>query len=770
MSDTSPQDLSKLETAFATDPKAFVPLTNAYLQLGRFMEAMVVCKKGIKAMPESVEGRLLLGRVYAEQGKVPKAIEEIKGVLGTNPENAEAHFFHGQMLEKSGKFDEAIEEFKEAIRRNRKHDGAWAALRAKGIDFDPGPSPEEIAERRAAEEAARLAAEEAARLAAEEAARQAEEARQAAEAEAAALRAQQAKAAALSAAMGGPRPTGSMPRITGSMSLNDPALQGAPAPQAVDPAFAAAYAQTLYGYAGPQTQTGKKGLGVGFTFGLAALLLLVVVGIVGGLTIHRRQQDEVIALLKEQQALVKKDTTTGHKKALDKLEAALKIDDDNEITVSQYAYSLNLLNDRGVKEIESKVVEATARAKKKAPEHPLSVAAQMIAARTTGNAAEAEALGRKLGSDVKALPLPVRVELGRALAAQGKIADMLAIADSVKDAPDVNALTFAGDAYRRAGDNYRARQALDNAMKTELYHDPARALRALLILEQEDVVNLTVALDDAATLLDLGKDALGNRQRGYATLARALIGQRVRAGSEKEAQRDLETARMLLRNDPEMPLFDALQAKANKDWDGTIKLLGDAIKLDPYRLPPYLLLIDASARAKKFDVADKTYDSARAAFGDNLSLGLARASRLNGEDKSDEALAHLQDMLKTNDVAEVHRDIGKVWMKKGDVQKAVDNLKKAAEKASSRSPGIQANVYTWLGRALAKAEDHAQAKEAYAQALAATSEFPSTYYHLGLSLTALNEEAPAKEAFQKYLRAEPQGVYAEEAKARLGGG
>jgi tetratricopeptide (TPR) repeat protein len=758
MSDTSPQDLSKLETAFAADPKAFVPLTNAYLQLGRFMEAMVVCKKGIKALPESVEGRLLLGRVYAEQGKVPKAIEEIKGVLGTNPENADAHFFHGQMLEKSGRFDEAIEEFKEAIRRNRKHDGAWAALRAKGIDFDPGPSPEEIAERRAAEEAAR---------AAEDAARAAEEARQAAEADAAALRAQQAKAAALSAAMGGPRPTGSMPRITGSMSVNDPAMQ---APQAVDPAFAAAYAQTLYGYAGPQTQTGKKGLGLGFTFGLGALLLLVIVGIVGGLTVHRRQQDEVLGLLKDQQAFVKKDTTIGHKKALDKLEAALKIDDDNEIAVSQYAYSLNVLNDRGVKEVEPKVADATARAKKKAPEHPLSTAAQMISARMAGNAAEAESMGRKLGSDVKALPLPVRVELGRALAAQGKIADMLAVADSLKDAPDVNALTFAGEAYRRSGDTFRARQALDNAMKIELYHDPARALRALLILEQEDVVNLPVALDDAATLLDLGKDALGNRQRGYATLARALIGQRVRAGSEKETQRDIDAARLLLRNDPEMPLFDAMQAKANKDYDGAIKLLGEATKLDAFRLAPYLQLIEIGARAKKFDVSDKAYTDARAVFGDNLDLGLARAVRLLTEDKNDAALEQLQGMLKTNDVAEVYRDIGKVWMKKGDVQKAVENLKKAAEKASSRSPGIQANVYTWLGRALAKAEDHAQAKEAYAQALSATSEFPSTFYWLGVSLSALNDEAGAKEAFQKYLRAEPQGSYAEDAKTRLGGG
>jgi tetratricopeptide (TPR) repeat protein len=761
MSDTSPQDLSKLESAFAADARAFVPLTTAYLQLGRFMEAMVVCKKGIKAVPDSVEGRLLLGRVYAEQGKVPKAIEEVKAVLATNPGNADAHYFHAQMLERSGRFDDAIESFKETIRQNRRHEGAWSALRAKGIDFNPGPSPEEIAAQRAAEEAARRAAEEAARRLEEE--RLAAEA--AVAAEAAALRAQQAKAAALAAAMG-PRTTGSMPRITGSMAVNDPSL--APTPT-VDPAFAAAYAQTLYGYQGPQTQTGKKGLGFGFTFGLGALLLLVLVGFGGGMWRYRAQQDEVLALLREQQALVKKDTTLGHKKALDKLEAALKIDDDNDIAVSQYAYSLNLLADRGVKEVEAKVAEATARAKKKAPQHPLSVAAQMVAARLSGNAAGAEALGRQLNADSKALPVPVRVELGRALAAQGKIADMVAVADSLRDVPDVNALVFVGEAYRRTGDNFRARQALDNALKTELYHDPARSLRALLILEQEDVVNLPVALDDVTTLIDLGKDAVGNRQRGYATLGRALIGQRVRAGSEKETQRDIDAARLLLRADPEMPLFDALQAKANKDWAGAIKLLGDAIKLDTFRIAPYLQLIEIAARAKKFDVADKAYADARTIFGDNLDLGLARAARLNADDKSDEALAHLQGMLKTNDVAEVHRDIGRVWMKKGDVQKSVENLKKAAEKASSRSPSIQANVYTWLGRALAKADDHAQAKESYAQALAATSEFPATYFHLGVSLMVLGEEAAAKDAFQKYLRAEPQGTYAEDAKSRLAG-
>ena len=118
MSDTpssgAPQDLSQLEMAFAADPKAFVPLTTEYLRLGRFMEAMVVCKKGIKAVPDSVDGKLLLARVYAEQGKVPKAVEELKGVLSTNPESAAGHFLLGQMHERAGRFDEAAAHWRRA--------------------------------------------------------------------------------------------------------------------------------------------------------------------------------------------------------------------------------------------------------------------------------------------------------------------------------------------------------------------------------------------------------------------------------------------------------------------------------------------------------------------------------------------------------------------------------------------------------------------------------------------------------------------------------
>src|SRR6476661_5765048 len=83
----SPAELAKLEHAFATDPasEAYKPLAEAYLGMGRFMEAMVVCKKGVKAHPSLPDPRVLLSRVYAEQGKDKKALEELLAALQVAP-------------------------------------------------------------------------------------------------------------------------------------------------------------------------------------------------------------------------------------------------------------------------------------------------------------------------------------------------------------------------------------------------------------------------------------------------------------------------------------------------------------------------------------------------------------------------------------------------------------------------------------------------------------------------------------------------------------
>src|SRR3954471_9046918 len=103
----SPSELAKLEHAFATDPssEAYRPLAEAYLGMGRFMEAMVVCKKGVKAHPTAADPRVLLARVYADQGKEKKALEEVQGALTVAPTDKAALRLMGSLQMKTGEGD-----------------------------------------------------------------------------------------------------------------------------------------------------------------------------------------------------------------------------------------------------------------------------------------------------------------------------------------------------------------------------------------------------------------------------------------------------------------------------------------------------------------------------------------------------------------------------------------------------------------------------------------------------------------------------------------
>src|SRR5512143_1049724 len=94
---TTAAELSALEHAFAADPAsdAYRPLTEAYLAMGRFMEAMVVCKKGVKAHPDDPAAKVLLARVYADQGKDRKALEELQAVVAAYPTFAAANKLAG---------------------------------------------------------------------------------------------------------------------------------------------------------------------------------------------------------------------------------------------------------------------------------------------------------------------------------------------------------------------------------------------------------------------------------------------------------------------------------------------------------------------------------------------------------------------------------------------------------------------------------------------------------------------------------------------------
>lgn len=759
-------DLAELEMRFAKDPTsdAFIALSAAYLEQGRFMEAMVVAKKGIRSQPENVEGRLLLARVYAGQGKVPKATEEVNALLEIAPKSAEAHFVLGQLHERSGRFEDAIDAFKETLILDRRHEGAIAALKAKGIEFDPGPSPEEIAAKQAAEDAAKKAAEDAARAAAE--------------AEAQRIAAENAEKESRRAAARQAIPTPVTGTATGAASTPPTRAQSASLP----PMDVAPY----YGaYAGP-TATGGRRFGLGFSFGLFSLLLMAVVGLVLWLRANKAEKEEIAMHAKEAQAGLKADTTFGLKTAIDRYQKILKIDDDNDMAASRLAFTYQVLvNERGFREMDSDAGKALELATKVGKDQPFTVAAEMWRLAYSGKPDDALARFETYSKDQEAnAPLLPRVAVaaGQAYLARARMnalqgdaglqkanADLEAIKkliEGYKDSDEPSAHAFAAGFWRRIGDDARARVAADAALRFSPDHDVARTQRALQILESKDLANVGTALDDVSHVLDLGKDNSGARQRGLATLGRAEL--RRLADRKDEAQRDLDAAKKALGREPAALLLEARWLLGDDKAEAAQEMLESARKLDAVRIRVWsTLFAAASADKKRSEAAIPLVREADLLFGDPPLLIGDRVDVFRKADKLSDVEKWLAERASKNDSAEVHRELARLAGAKGDADKQLAELKIATEKAEKVGRLTKAEIFTQYGAALAKKGDHAAAIEALTSAVNAAGSYAPALYYLGVSLQATGKTGAAKDAFGRAAQLDPSSGAAKAAKREL---
>jgi len=758
-------DLAELEMRFAKDPtsNAFIALSAAYLEQGRFMEAMVVAKKGIRSQPDNVEGRLLLARVYAGQGKVPKATEEVNALLEIAPKSAEAHFVLGQLHERSGRFEDAIDAFKETLILDRRHEGAIAALKAKGIEFDPGPSPEEIAAKQAAEDAARKAAEDAARAAAEAEAAQA----------AAANAEKEARRAAARQAI----PTPVTGTATGASTPPTRAQGASLPPMDVGPYYGA--------YAGPTATSGRR-FGLGFSFGLFSLLLMAVVGLVLWLRANKAEKEEIAMYAKEAQAGLKADTTFGLKTAVDRYQKILKIDDDNDMAASRLAFTYQVLvQERGFREMDADAGKALELASKVAKDQPFTVAAEMWQGAFSGKPDDAIARFEAFSKDQEAnTPLLPRVAVaaGQAYLARARMnalqgepglqkafADLEAIkklVEGYKDTDEPSAHAFSAGFWRRLGDDARARVAADAALRFSPDHDVARTQRALQILESKDLANVGTALDDVSHVLDLGKDNSGARQRGLAMLGRAEL--RRLADRKDEAQRDLDAAKKALGREPAALLLEARWLLGDDKAEAAQEMLESARKLDAVHIRVWSTLFTAaSADKKRADAAIPLLREADILFGDPALLIGDRVDVYRKADKLGDVEKWLAERAAKNDSAEVHRELARLAGAKGDADKQLAELKIATEKAEKVGRLTKAEIFTQYGAAHAKKGDHAAAIEALTSAVNAAGSYAPALYYLGVSLQATGKTAAAKDAFGRAAQLDPSSGAAKAAKREL---
>ena len=79
---TKDREVGAQEVALAAGLKSsvFVQLAEAYRSQGRYEEAIATCQKGLEKMPDSLRGRLLLGKCYLEKTMTAQAREELEKV------------------------------------------------------------------------------------------------------------------------------------------------------------------------------------------------------------------------------------------------------------------------------------------------------------------------------------------------------------------------------------------------------------------------------------------------------------------------------------------------------------------------------------------------------------------------------------------------------------------------------------------------------------------------------------------------------------------
>ena len=91
-------------------------LGNAYLNLGRYQDAVEAYKQAIKIKPDYADAHYYLGNAYDKLGRYQEAIEAFGQAIKIKPDYAEAHYNLGLAYGKLGRYQDAVESYKQTVR------------------------------------------------------------------------------------------------------------------------------------------------------------------------------------------------------------------------------------------------------------------------------------------------------------------------------------------------------------------------------------------------------------------------------------------------------------------------------------------------------------------------------------------------------------------------------------------------------------------------------------------------------------------------------
>ncbi len=758
----SPGELAKLEHAFATDPSsnAYRPLAEAYLSVGRFMEAMVVSKKGVKAHPNIAEPRLLLARVYQQQGKDRKALEETLGAIQVAPTDKVALRIAAELQLKLGELEAGRANLLKAYQLDSQDTETLAMMGQWKVE-PPRAAPPVLAP---VQTTARVPA----RAAAEE------------------------RAPGLPPpAPPGPRRSPPAPAQRGSNGAS-----GAEEPsrrERVGSARSVLEEESTSDRLRPAPRVPSMRRTV-------AIVLLLAIPLAGGSYFlwgrwkaqRNREIKKNLATAAEQ---LRHDSYESYKRASIAADKVLELDPGSTAAHGYLAYAYVVRwGEHGGGDEARKLAEEHLEAGKRGGEVSSHLyAADALYQHYSGKDSQGlhdleqrirsfDAENRKSSLMYLTLAL-IQMNSGDLEHARESLDTAQALAPD-----DARIYAALGTLNRRRGQDNEAAKSFDFALRYEKDHPEALLGKALLILQQ-DRPEYTIAAKVIRKLIESDPPP-SPRQLATAHLVRSLLISRVssempeykpesqrqlseitgvpvdRTRAQSEAQKAEETGFALDRTNPELHVIKGRRLLFEQKTDAALSEMRLAIKMDPTRAHFYVELARAlmqkpggekDAQEALVNALKTVHDSPK------LLVMLGNAYRRQG--KLDDALAQYSRALNDPKARnpEARLAMGSIYRERKEYPKAAQALEKSAQEFIGQ-PGKLAAVYSELGRVYEEKGDRAKADEVFQKALAADEEYSPAYYHYARFLSSdARQASKAKTTAQEYLKRDPRGEFATEA-------
>jgi tetratricopeptide (TPR) repeat protein len=720
----SPTEIAALEHAFSADPSsgAWRSLTEAYLSVGRFMEAMVVCKKGVKARPDDPTARVLMAQVYAAQGKDKKALEELAEALRTHPDDVPANRMAGVLQLKLGEKEAGEAALRKAAELLPDDPETLEALRKWGVTPAPPrppPAPPPAPER----------------------------ARPAAPAMAPpVLSPAGAGRAAAPAAHPAPAPAaaGTTSTSTSTAAAAVRAATGTRHKAQRNEAYAEHLAEKFQTeewqlrHRPPPRKTSRAAV-IG-----TLLLATVLLGALGGWwamsAYRKRRAVEIDRLLKQTRELLEKDAYASYKEAGQLCEKILERDPDSLGGRSYLAYVDAIRwGEHGEPEgFREEAKKQVALAKKLGQTHSHLLAADAYLQYYGGDPkGAAEGLQRFLSGSEGGTSALLHGTLG---IIQMQVGDLDAARDSLilaqRYAPgDVRIVQHLAELYRRRGVGFELQAwTLYEVVLQRLSRDHVPSLlgQAQLLLERDQP---DAALKQADRVLGKGEGALPreNVSPRQEAVAHALRGGALFAlKKEAEGAEEERKAEVLNPTSPDIHDLIGRRKLRSGDFKGAQAAFEKAIQLDPVRVSFVTSLGDALRGAGEVDRAMEQYQRAVDLSPKAVEARIARA---------------------------------RIWRERKDWPKALDELERAQKALGSSGTG------TGLSQLLAETAEVQEAsgakfelvRDLYLKALKADSASCPALFWLGQKAFEQKKAEDAKPLIGDYLRICPRGPRAAEA-------